>query len=177
MTAQLSNRACHPILGEIRDDDGSWVTGWKTYSELAETVRTTVADLMRRLSILGVVEKRDGRHRLTRNARMKGHGTVHRVEVEGGRRIRMDVILPDGMVFLVQNLQATNAPLSEAEGLAQEGLSLSAVAARLGISKQAVHKRLNAVPPQLKDWPVVGAWADDGEADNDNSVNPSVSAA
>ena len=68
-------------------------------------------------------------------------------------------------------------PNWSAERLANAGLSLSAIAARLGISRQAVHKRLNAVPPRLKDWPVLGTWADDGEADNDNSVNLSVSAA
>jgi hypothetical protein len=89
----------------------------------------------------------------------------------------MDLILPGGMVLLVQNLQATNAPLTETERLANAGLSLSAIAARLGISRQAVHKRLNAFPPRLKDWPVLGTWAGDGEADNDNVVNLSVSAA
>jgi hypothetical protein len=177
MNRLASNRAYHPILHEIRDEDGNWVTGWKTYSDLAETVGTTVADLMRRLAILGVVEMRDGRHRLTRTARIAGHGTVHWQKTASGKTIGMDLILPGGMVFLVQNLQATNASLTETERLANAGLSLSAIAARLGISKQAVHKRLIALPPRLKDWPVLGTWAEEGEADNDNSVNLSVSAA
>jgi hypothetical protein len=149
-----------------------------TYSRLAETVRTTTGDLMRRLSILGIVEVIDGRHRLTPWARVKGYGTTYRRSPKRGKSgISMDVILPGGMVRLVQNLEATNAPLTETERLSNAGLSLSAVAARLGISKQAVHKRLNALPPRLKDWPIAGTWADTGAADNDNSVNHSVSAA
>ncbi len=175
-----SSRTYNPIIGEIRDDNGVWHTGWQTFGRLAQLVGTTTTDLMRRLTALGIVEYRDERHRLTPWARQKGYGTVYRRK----RRPRpdlpvlaIDVVLPEGMVLLVQNLEATNLPLTETERLRNHGLTFSAMANRLGVSRQAVHKRLNGLPPRLKNWPVVGTWADKAAADNDNSVNRPASAA
>ena len=51
----------HPVLHEIQDHAGNWITGWRTFTSLAELIRTSTADLMRRLTMLGVVEMRDRR--------------------------------------------------------------------------------------------------------------------
>lgn len=170
------NRAYHPVLHEIRDQQGNWVTGWCKFSDLADLIGTTTADLMRRLSMLGIAEYREGRHRLTPLARQKLHGTtLHGIDEDSGRHFTLDVILPDGMVHLVQNLEATNAPPSETERLIGEGLARKEVARRLNISPKAVRKRLAAIPPQLKDWPVLGRWQDEegnDDADNDNNADP-----
>lgn len=175
------NRAYHPVLHEIRDQQGYWVTGWCKFSDLADLIGTTTADLMRRLSMLGVVEYREGRHRLTPLAKQKLYGeTLRGVDEDSGQRFTLDVILPDGMVHLVQNLEATNAPVTETERLIDEGLSRKEVARRLDITPKAVRKRLASVPPRLKDWPVLGSWDDADEevgndADNDNNAAPHAS--
>jgi predicted DNA-binding protein (UPF0251 family) len=78
--------------------------------------------------------------------------------------MEIDVILPEGMVLLVQKLEITNPQLTEAERLRDQGLSQRAIAARLGISQPAVKKRLASVPPRLSDWPIVGSW--DNESDH-----------
>lgn len=168
----------HPVLHEIRDHAGNWVTGWRTFTGLADLIGTTTADLMRRLAALDVVEMRDGRNRLTTIARQKGYGTTRRgVAGDAKTRVETDVLLPDGMVLVVKNLDATNLPMTETEKLIRTGLSQRDVATRLGISQQAVQKRLRAIPPRLKDWPVLGSWDDRDEADNDNTDNPSACAA
>lgn len=160
------NQAYHPVLHEVRDHAGNWVTGWLPFGHLAGLIGTTTADLMRRLTVLDVVELIDGRHRLTPLAKRELYGTtLHHRPRPGSPRLKLDVMLPDGMVLLVQNLEATNAPVTEAEKLAGQGFSQRAIAGRLGITLRAVQKRLAAVPPQLKNWPVVGSWEDD-EAGN-----------
>jgi len=164
---ELSPRKCfNPVIGEICDDKGEWVTGWLTFGRLADTIGTTTADLVRRLSLLGVLVYRDGRHRLTQTAIRKWYGKVIRKRIKGGPDVRVDVILPEGMVLLVRNLEATNAPETEAELLKRRGLSLSKIALQLGCSKQAVHKRLKESPPRLTNWKVSGSWADRREVDN-----------
>ena len=150
---------CHPVLKEICDQNGVWHTGWLPFGKLAKVVGTTTADLLRRLTILGVVEHRDGRHRLTSMAKRKSYGTVYRRKAKDGKpRLELDVILPEGMVLVATNLEATNLPLTEAERFREQGLSQRDIAARLGISQPAVKKRLDAVPPRLRDWPIVGSW-------------------
>lgn len=159
------SQAYHPVLHEIRDQYGVWHTGWLPFGQLADLIGTTTADLMRRLAILGVVEHREGRHRLSAMAKRKSYGMTYRRPAKGDRaRLEIDVILPEGMVLVVQNLEATNPPLTEAERLRDQGLSQRAIAARLGISQPAVRKRLEVVPPRLKNWPIVGSW--DEEDDN-----------
>lgn len=126
--------------------------------------------------MLGVLEHRQGRHRLTGLAVEKGYGAVcRRKAVDGRPRLEWDVILPDGMVLLVRNLETTNLPLTDTEKLAREGLSQRAIARHQGVTQKAVQKRLAAVPPRLSNWPVVGSWKE--EADNDNCDDPSVCAA
>lgn len=158
------SQAYHHVLHEIRDQYGVWHTGWLPFGKLAEEVGTTTADLMRRLTILGVVEHREGRHRLTALAKRKSYGMTYRRPAKGDRpRLEIDVILPEGMVLVVQNLQATNLPLTEAERLRDQGSSQRAIAARLGITLRAVQKRLAAVPPRLKNWPIVGSWDEEDD--------------
>lgn len=171
-------RACHSVLGEIRDDNGRWHTGWLPFGRLAELVGTTTSDVVRRLVLLGVLEHRDGRHRLTALAKQKGYGAIYRRGTANGRpRLEWDVILPEGMVLLVQNLEATNPPLTDAERLLAEGHSLRAIARREGVTLKAVQKRLASIPPRLKDWPVLGTWDDPDMTDNDNTDDHSVCAA
>ena len=100
--------------------------------------------------------------------------TLRRAVGDIKTRIEADVILPEGMVLVVQNLNVTNLPPTEVEMLASKGLSQRAIAARLGISQQAVQKRLRAIPPRLTDWLILGSWEDRTDADNDNIDNPSV---
>lgn len=172
----LSNRACHPVLGEIRDHAGNWHTGWLPIGHLADLIGTSTRDLIRRLVLLGVMEHREGRHRLTALAKRKPYGTTVRRRAKGGLpRLETDVILPDGMVLLVQNLEATNLPLTETERLHLEGLSQRAIGARLGITQRAVRKRLADTPPRLKDWPVLGSWNDgeEGGSEYPSAVPPS----
>lgn len=158
------NRAYHPVLHEVRDDAGRWVTGWLPYGQLAALIGTKVNDLMRRLTILGVVERRDGRNRLTAAAKAKNYGMINYRRSEKGRpRLAIDVILPEGMTLLVQNLEATNLPRTEVETMTDDGLSQRVIASRLGITQKAVQKRLAAVPPRLKNWPVLGSWDDDAD--------------
>jgi len=153
------SQAYHPILHEIRDQFGVWHTGWLPFGKLAEEIGTTTADLMRRLVILGLVEHREGRHRLTAQAKRKSYGMTYRRPAKGNvRRLEIDVILPEGMVLVVQKLEATNLPLTDAERLRDQGLSQRAIAARLGITLRAAQKRLASVPPRLRDWPIVGSW-------------------
>ncbi len=92
------------------------------------------------------------------------------------KRVRLEqhVILPDGMVLLVRNLEATNPPPSEAERLIQSGHTRADVARRLGRSRAAITQALKRAPARLKNWPIVGAWEEDDEAGN---VNRSVCAA
>ena len=153
------SQAYHHVLHEIRDQFGVWHTGWLPFGKLADVIGTTTADLMRRLVILGVVEHREGRHRLTALAKRRGYGTIYRRKAKGeNSRLEIDVILPEGMVLVVQNLEATNLPLTDAERLRDQGLSQRATAARLGITLRAAQKRLASVPPRLRDWPIVGSW-------------------
>ncbi len=178
---ELSNRKCvSTVLGEICDDRGQWITGCLTFGRLAETIGTTTADLMRRLVMLRIVEMKDGRHRLTREAIRKQYGTVNRRrgKGKGSPDIRIDLMLPDGMVFVVTNLEATNLAETDAEILRRNGMSLSQIAQQLGCSKQAVHKRLAGRPPRLTNWKIVGSWAERKAANDDNHiVNLSVPAA
>ncbi|MEQ1942393.1 hypothetical protein ABMA32_08220 [Mesorhizobium sp. VNQ89] len=160
----------------MRDDNGRWHTGWLPFGELAELVGTTTSDVVRRLVVLGVLEHRDNRHRLTAVARQKGYGTTWRFK-DGDRRLEWDVILPDGMVLLVQNLEATNLPLTRTEQLYRQGLSLRAIAREEGVTLKAVQKRLDSVPPRLTNWPVLGTWHNPEIADNDNTDDHRVCAA
>ncbi|MFK0385194.1 hypothetical protein [Agrobacterium sp. NPDC090273] len=158
----LKPPAYHPVLDEIRDQTGVWHTGWLPFGKLADLIGTTTADLLRRLVILGVVEHREGRHRLTKWAKRKSYGTIYRRKGNGNLpRLEVDVILPQGMVLVVRNLAATNLPLTETERLRNEGLSLRSIAVRQGITLRAVQKRLEAIPPKLQNWPIVGTWEDD----------------
>lgn len=167
----MTGKAYHPLLHEIRDATGAWHTGWKTFGDFAALLGTTTPDLIRRLALLGIVEMREGRHRLTSWALSIRLGVTYYRPIVGRRsRVAVDVLLPDGMVHVVRNLEATNLPLSEAESLAREGLSQRAIAERLGVSQQAVQKRLRNVPLKLRDWPVVGSWADD--SDNPEALHP-----
>lgn len=92
------------------------------------------------------------------------------------KRVRQEhhVILPEGMVLLVRNLEATNPPLTEAERLIQSGYSRADVARRLGCSRAAITQALNRAPPRLKNWPIVGSWEERAE---DGDVNLTVCAA
>ncbi len=156
------SQAYHHVLHEIRDQFGVWHTGWLPFGKLADLIGTTTADLVRRLVILGVVEHQEGRHRLTALAKRKSYGITYRRAAKGDvRRLEIDVILPEGMVLVVQNLEATNLPLTDAERLRDQGLSQRATAARLGITLRAAQKRLASVPPRLRDWPIVGSWDDE----------------
>lgn len=173
-----SLRTYNPVLGEVRDDRGNWHDGCLPFTDLARLIGTTTADLMRRLVMLGVVERQEIRHRLTSTAKRSGYGTTYRCRAKGGKpRLEMDLILPEGMVLVVRNLEATNPPITETERLAEAGLSQRAIAARLGITQQAVHKRLSALPPRLKNWPVLGSWEDREAGDNDNHTGCGVRAA
>jgi hypothetical protein len=162
------SRAYHPVLDEIRDENGVWHTGWAPFGKLAQMVGTTTHDLLRRLSILGMVEFRQERHRLTMWARQKSYGMIYRPKSKRVKRLEIDIVLPRGMVFVVTNLERTNLPQTEAEKLAATGLSQRAIAMRLGVSQQAVQKRLATLPPRLKDWPILGSWDDDGTEEGDN---------
>lgn len=148
----------HDTLQEICDSKGVWHTGWLTFGKLADVIGTTTTDLMRRLVALGVLEHDGQRHRLTSWSKGKCYGEVYRKRKADGARLEIDVILPEGMVLLVQNLEQTNLPVTEAESLSEQGLSQRAIATRLGISQPAVKKRLDSIPPRLSNWPVVGSW-------------------
>ncbi len=162
------SKAYHPVLDEIRDENGVWHTGWVPFGKLAEMIGTTSRDLIRRLSILSMVEFRDERHRLTKWARQKSYGMIYRPKNDRVKRLEIDVVLPRGMVFVVSNLEKTNPPLTEAEKLAATGISQRQIAMRLGVSQQAVQKRLANLSPRLKDWPMLGSWDDDDTEDGDN---------
>ncbi|KAB2767625.1 winged helix-turn-helix domain-containing protein [Brucella anthropi] len=88
--------------------------------------------------------------------------------------MQFDVILPEGMVEVVTNLEATNLPETEIEKLRKAGLSQRDIAFRLDLSQQAVSKHLNSLPPRLTDWPIVGTWDEDDEGESDNQ--PSLAA-
>ncbi len=147
------------------------------YGKLAETIGTTTADLIRRLKVLGIVEYVNGRHRITQTAIRKRFGRVYQRRRKGGTTLKFDVILPEGMVEVVTNLDATNLPETEIEGMAKQGLSMSDIAMRVGCSKQAIHKHLNSLPPRLTDWPITGTWEDDDDEGQSRAVNRSVLAA
>ncbi len=156
--------AYHSVLQEIRDQNGVWHTGWLPFGKFAALIGTTTADLMRRLVSLGVVEHREGRHRLTAMAKRKSYGVTYRRQAKRGvHRQEIDVILPEGMVLVVQNLEATNLATTDAESLRDQGSSQRAIAMRLGITLRAVQKRLASVPPKLKNWPIVGSWDDESD--------------
>ncbi|UVV66954.1 winged helix-turn-helix domain-containing protein [Brucella anthropi] len=170
------NKQCaSTLLGEVCDSNGTWHTGFMPYGKLAEMIGTTTADLMRRLRLLGIVEADErGRHKLTRTAIRKCHGEVYWRKPKGSPALQFDVILPEGMVEVVTNLEATNLPETEIEKLRKAGLSQRDIAFRLDLSQQAVSKHLNSLPPRLTDWPIVGTWDEDDEGESDNQ--PSLAA-
>jgi hypothetical protein len=132
-------------------------------------IGTTTADLMRRLKLLGIVEHTGERHRLTAMAIRKCYGTVYQKRHKDQPTLSYDLILPEGMVQIVTNLEATNQMETEDEQLRAAGLSLSEIGNQLGCSKQAVGKRLAKLPPRLTDWPLKGSWKDD---DDEETIMP-----
>ncbi|GEM_PF-3217455 len=175
---ELSNTGCvSAILGEICDNAGTWHTGFLPYGKLAELIGTTTADLMRRLKLLGIVEYKAGRHRLTRTAILKRFGMVYRKGRKGDLDMSFDVILPEGMVEVVTHLKATNLPETEIERMNRQGLSQRTIATRIGMTQQAVSKHLKSLPPRLANWPITGTWNIDEEKEPEQSDNQSVLAA
>lgn len=156
-------RCASTVLGEVRDHTGRWHDGTKSYSDFANMIGTTTADLMRRLKLLGIVEHTGERHRLTKAAIRRCYGTVYQKRRKDQPTLFYDLILPDGMVLIVTNLEATNQTETEVEKLRAAGLSLSEIGNQLGCSKQAVGKRLANLPPRLTDWPIKGSWKDDDD--------------
>lgn len=155
----LSNTKCiHSVLGEIRDADGVWHSGFMGYTSFAARIGTTTSDLMRRLKMLNIVRGAKDRSRPTPYARQKRYMETYYRKRKGQKRLCFDVLLPGGMVHVVSNLEATNLPLTREEQLRNEGRSLSEIALIVGISKQAVHRKLGNIPPRLSNWPVLGAW-------------------
>lgn len=157
----LSNTKCvHPVLGEIRDAEGRWHTGALTFTAMAQLLGTTTQDLIRRCFKLGIVEYKGERHRLTKMAKRKYYGeTYRRRKYDGtGKLLCMDVLLPDGMVKIVTNLEATNPDETELCQLLKKGYSQSRIALLLGCSQQAVSKKIKSRPPHLTNWPILGSW-------------------
>ncbi|WP_376709970.1 hypothetical protein [Pseudochrobactrum lubricantis] len=157
----LSNTKCvHPVLGEIRDAEGKWHTGVLTYTAMARLVGTTTQDLIRRCLKLGIVEYKGERHRLTRMARQKCYGRTYKQPQHDrtGAMLCIDVILPEGMVKIVTNLEATNPDETDVCRLLKKGYSQSRIASLLGCSQQAVSKKIKSRHPHLTNWPILGSW-------------------